>query len=92
MLDLSFTARNVLLGASLLGIPRLSRWLGKVRPAWLHVHMRHAGTLGRLAAVLQDIPTVVALHNQVPPPPAWLGPLEGWLDRRSRFSRCADRD
>lgn len=71
--------------AALVALPRLVAWLRRVRPAFLQVHMRRAGTLGRLAARRLGIPCLVALHNQDPPAPPWLRPLEAWLDAGSEF-------
>lgn len=71
--------------APLPAIGRLTSWLRRSRPGLVQVHMRRTGALGRMVARSLSIPTLVALHNQDPPPPHWYAPLEAWLDRDSRF-------
>jgi glycosyltransferase involved in cell wall biosynthesis len=73
------------LGAAVLAPPRVAGYLRAARPALLQVHMRRAGLVGRLAAWSVGVPCAVALHNLDPSPPAWLAPVERWLDTRSRF-------
>lgn len=72
------------LGAGL-RLPALRTALARIAPRAVQTHQRRTGFLGRLAARSLGVPTLVALHNEDPPCPLPLRPLERLLDASTRF-------
>lgn len=85
--DLNYTLNPIRV---VLGIWRLYRLIGEIRPDIVHTHVRTAGFMGRLAAWLAGVPVIVHTFHEYPLG-KYINPLQNglfiWIERlMARFS------